>query len=496
MSEVSTATTTTTYPRPSLAEIISLAKRRGFVYPTSEIYGGIANTYDYGPLGAELLRQIKNSWWQTFISNRDDVVGLDTAIVLHPQTWVASGHVDSFNDPLVEDTVTHQRYRADHLVETWIVAQSLDSTGRPATLTGDQLRFWMDHLAAKKVENLSVSELGEIIKFYQIPSPDGHPVTEPKQFNLLFETSVGSVNDAKSHVYLRGETAQGIFSDFKQVLDTTRVKLPFGIGNIGKSFRNEITTGQFVFRTLEFEQAEIEYFFDPTQNDWAQLLDDWKQAMWQWVTQELGIQPNNLQWRRHTDQERSHYSRDTYDLDYRYPFGFKELWGVAYRTDYDLTQHMKYSGQSLEYSDPQSNRAFIPHVIEPALGINRVLLMMLCDAYWSDPAHQRLVLKLRPEFAPHQVAVFPLLKNKAELVTQARQVFDHLRTKFRLAWDDRGNIGKRYLYQDEVGTPWCVTIDFQSLTDATVTVRDRDTTRQERVPIDMIHEYLLKKLAN
>ncbi len=463
---------TYTSAAPTLDTIISLAKRRGFVYPASEIYGGLANTYNYGPLGVELLRHIKDSWWRTFITNREDMVGLDTAILLHPQTWVASGHGASFSDPLVEDTVTHLRYRADHLVESW-VKQHPDER-------------WQDLV----IEDLSVDQLGEFIATHQVASPNGNPVTPPKQFNLLFDTAVGSVAGDKSKLYLRGETAQGIFTDFKQVLDSTRVKLPFGIGNIGKSFRNEITTGQFVFRTLEFEQAEIEYFFDPEQTDWQQLLTEWKEAMWAWVTAELRIQPQRLRWRRHTDHERSHYSQDTYDLDYAYPFGFKELWGIAYRTDYDLKQHSQHSGQALEYRDPLTNRVFTPHVIEPALGINRALLMTLCDAYWLDEANQRTVLKFKPSLAPNQVAVFPLLKNKDALVTTARGVFERLQAKFRTDWDDRGNIGKRYLYQDEIGTPYCVTVDFDSLEDSTVTVRDRDTTRQERVAIAKLEEYL------
>lgn len=450
---------------PTLDQITALCKRRGFVYPTSAIYGGLANSYDYGPLGSELLRTIKNLWWQTFITNRDDMVGLDSQIMLHPQTWVASGHVGSFSDPLVEDTVTHMRYRADHLIEAWLEKNSEKVT---------------EHVI---IENLSLEQMGAIIRSNKILSPDGNSLTEPKAFNLLFESAIGAVSGEKSKVYLRGETAQGIFSDFKHIIQSTRVQLPFGVGQYGKSFRNEVTTGQFIFRTFEFEQAEIEYFFNPNQTDWQQLMNDWKNAMWQFVTVTLGIREEHLRWRRHTDKERSHYSLDTYDLEYQFPFGWKELWGVAYRTDYDLKQHQQFSGENLEYTDPNTGEKFVPHVIEPAVGVNRLLLMVLTEAYREDSEKQRTILSLPTALAPYKAAVFPLLKNKPELVEKARGVYTQLRATYRVAWDDRGNIGKRYLYQDEIGTPYCVTIDFQTLEDDTVTLRDRDTAEQRRVAI-------------
>lgn len=459
--------------QPTLEVISSLAKRRGFVYPTSEIYGGLANSYDYGPLGAELLRNIRNLWWTEFITKRPDMVGLDTQILLHPQTWVASGHVTAFNDPLVEDTVTHKRYRADHLIEAWIEQQ-------PEPVE------WADF----KVEDLNLNDMGQFIAEHKMMSPEGNPLSEPKSFNLLFETAIGSVAGEKAKVYLRGETAQGIFTNFKQVLNSTRVQLPFGIGNIGKSFRNEVTTGQFVFRTLEFEQAEIEYFFNPDLTDWQQLMTSWKNSLWQFVTHTLGINQENLRWRQHTDKERSHYSQDTYDLDYNFSFGWKELWGVAYRTDYDLKQQMEHSGQSLEYIDPNSGQKLIPHAIEPAVGINRLFLMILTDAYWFDEAKQRTVLKLHPRLAPYKAAIFPLVKNKPEISAKAQQLFAQLNPLFAVTWDDRGNIGKRYLYQDEIGTPICITIDYQTLEDETVTIRDRDTTQQQRLPISEIESYL------
>jgi glycyl-tRNA synthetase len=460
-----------TAPQFSLDTIVALCKRRGFVYPTSEIYGGLANSYDYGPLGAELLRNIRNAWWREFVTKREDMVGLDSAIMLHPQTWVASGHVGSFTDPLVEDKVTHKRYRADHLIEQWLAKprQQAINVDITAMKTADMAAFIAEH---------------------KVLSPEGNPITEPKDFNILFETGIGVVEGEKTTVYLRGETAQGIFSDFKQIVNSTRVKLPFGVGQIGKSFRNEITTGQFVFRTLEFEQAEIEYFFDPEETPWQPLFQEWQNAMWRFIHERLGIRAENLRWRQHNDRERSHYSTDTYDLDYQFPFGWKELWGVAYRTDYDLRQHMIHSGHSLEYMDPNTGRKFLPHVIEPAVGITRIFLMMLCDAYWEDTERNRTVLKLKPSLAPYQAAVFPLVKNKPDLVERARAIYDDLLEEVAVVWDDRGNIGKRYLSQDEIGTPFCITVDYQTLTDQTVTVRQRDDASQERVDASNLVGYL------
>ncbi len=454
----------------SLEDIISLAKRRGFVFPTSSIYGGLANSYDYGPLGSELLRNIRNLWWTEFISKRADMIGLDSQIMLHPDTWVASGHVGSFTDPLVEDTKTNKRYRADHLIEAW-----METNGNSAS-----------------VEDMTVPEMAVFIKEHNVLSPDNNPVSEPRAFNLLFETAIGAVAGEKAKVYLRGETAQGIFTNFKNIMDTTRVQLPFGVGQIGKSFRNEITTGQFIFRTFEFEQAEIEYFFDPESTDWQELLEQWKTDMWTFITKTIGIKEENIRWRQHTDKERSHYSKDTYDLDYHFSFGWKELWGVAYRTDYDLTQHQKLSGESLEYRDPHTNRVFIPHVIEPAVGVNRLFLMILTDSYWFDEEKQRTVLRLPKALAPYKAAIFPLLKNKPELVEKAKEVYASLASVMPITWDDRGNIGKRYLYQDEIGTPACVTIDFETLENNTVTVRDRDTAEQARVSLDELAMHLQK----
>lgn len=455
----------------TLEDISSICKRRGFVYPTSDIYGGLTSSYDYGPLGVELLRNIKDLWWKTFVQRREDMVGLDSQILLHPQTWVASGHVAAFNDPLVEDAVTKRRYRADHIIEAWLAKHPTE---------------------AIVVEDLTLEDMAAFIDTHAIESPEGNKLLPPKKFNLLFETKLGVVEGEKSLVYMRGETAQGIFTNFKNIVDSTRVSLPFGVGQIGKSFRNEITTGQFVFRTLEFEQAEIEYFFDPESSDWKLLLDSWKEEMWFFIEKKLGIRSKNLRWRQHTDKERSHYSRDTYDLEYQYPFGWKELWGIAYRTDYDLTVQSKHSGVDLSYMDPQTGKKFMPHVIEPAVGINRLFLMVLADAFVQE--EKRIVLKLSPILAPKKVAVFPLVANKPDLVTKARGVYDELRKHFAVAWDDRGNIGKRYLSQDEAGTPWCITVDYATLEDSSVTVRDRDTTKQERMQIGSLVQYFKEKL--
>ena len=430
---------------------------------------GLTSSYDYGPLGAELLHNIRGAWWREMIQKRRDMVGLDSQILLHPQTWVASGHVEAFTDPLVDDRKTNKRYRADHLIEAWQEA---------------------NQVTAPLPDEMTLEEMAAYIAENNILSPEGNPVTPPKAFNILFETAIGAIAGEKQNIYMRGETAQGIFSNFKNILDSSRVRLPFGVGQIGKSFRNEITTGQFVFRTLEFEQAEVEYFFDPEQTEWRTLFEAWQQRMWAFVTETLGVNPDNLRWRRHSDAERSHYSLETYDLDYRFPFGFKELWGIAYRTNYDLQQHIALSGQKLSYQDPYSKKWLVPHVIEPSVGINRLFLMLLADAYWDDVANKRKVLKLKPSLAPYKTAVFPLLKNKPDLVNQAETVFELLAPQLTTTWDDRGNIGKRYYYQDEIGTPFCVTIDFQTLDDQAVTVRHRDTAQQERVNISQLLNYL------
>ena len=457
-----------------MEDIIALCKRRGFVYPSSEIYGGLANAYDYGPLGAELLRNIRNIWWSEFITQRNDMVGIDSQIIVHPQTWVASGHVDAFNDPLVEDVKTHKRYRADHIIEAWL----------ESPLNKDGIKV--------SVEDMTIEEMATFMMNNNIQSPDKNELTPPRRFNLLFETHIGAVSGEKAKVYLRGETAQGIFLNFKNVVDSTRVSLPFGIGQIGKSFRNEITTGQFIFRTFELEQAEIEYFFDPDETPWQPLFKQWQEQMWNFVTKTLGVSEENIRWRQHTDKERSHYSQDTYDLDYKFPFGWKELWGIAYRTDYDLKQHMKYSGKNLEYNNPVTGKKLVPYVIEPAVGVNRLFFMVLNDAYRVEEG--RTYLRLSPKIAPYKAAIFPLVANKEDIRSKATALHLELKKQFAVYWDDRGNIGKRYKYQDEIGTPYCITVDYQTLEDNTVTVRDRDSMTQERIEISKLSDFIQGKL--
>lgn len=454
---------------PTLADIVSLAKRRGFFYPGSDIYGGLANTWDYGPLGAELKKKIKDLWWETFVTRRPDMVGLDSAVISSSKVWEASGHVASFADAMVDCKTCHARTRADHLIE-----DALDI----------------------KVEGKTLTELNEIIAKNNLKCPTcgNATLTNARSFNLLFPVHLGILAETADLAYLRGETAQGIFINFKNILDSTRVRLPFGVGQMGKSFRNEITKGQATFRTVEFEQGEIEYFFNPETTPWEPLFDSWLSAMKNFVVGTLGINEANLRTREHDDKERSFYSKKTVDLEYNYPFGYKELWGLAYRTDYDLQQHIKNSGADLSYLDPATNQKFVPHVIEPAVGIDRLVLMVLCDAYYHDEAHNRVVLKLAKKLAPYTVSVFPLLKNNPELVGRAKEIFDNLSARFRTAWDDRGNIGKRYYYQDEMGTPYCVTVDHQTLTDGTVTLRDRDTTEQIRLNASELIAHLEKSL--
>ena len=411
-------------------KIVSLCKRRGFVYPGSEIYGGLANSWDFGPLGVELKNNIRDWWWRRFVQSRDDMVGLDAAIIMNPKVWEASGHVAGFSDPLVECKKCHARWRAD------------------------------------QIEG-------------KCPNCGGTEFTEPKQFNLLFQTSIGTVEGDKGKAYLRGEIAQAMFVNFKNVLDTTRNRLPFGIASVGKAFRNEITPGNFIFRTLEFDLMEFEYFI--REAEWEKTFEYWLGEQKSWL-EEMGFDLSHIRVREHAKDELSHYSKRTADIEYQTPFGWKEMFGLAYRTDYDLRNHMEKSGQDLQYTDPETQEKFIPHVIEPTFGLTRLVLMTLLEAY-DDSDPERVVLKLKPALAPYKAAVFPLLKNKPELVAKARGIYDTLRKQFMVAWDDRGNIGKRYLAQDEIGTPTCITVDFDTLENDTVTVRDRDTKEQKRVTI-------------
>jgi glycyl-tRNA synthetase len=418
-------------------KIISLCKRRGFVFPGSEIYGGMANSFDYGPLGVELKNNIKNLWGKGFIHERDDIVGIDAALIMNTKVWENSGHLETFNDPLVECKKCHHRFRKDHLEKS--------------------------------------------------KCPDcGGQLTEPKQFNLMLKTFLGPVESAENTVYFRPETAQAMFVDFKNVLETSRKKIPFGIAQIGKAFRNEITPGNFIFRTREFEQMEIEYFIK--KENWEKSFEEWKKEMWDWMTNDLGLDKKNIHELDVPDNERAHYSKKTVDLEYDFPFGRKELYGLAYRTDFDLKNHFKEP----PYEDAETKEKFYPHVIEPTWGVDRSVLSVLCEAYNEEA--DRVVLKLKPSLAPYKVAVFPLLKNKPELVKKAKEVHDMLKKDFVAVFDDRGNIGKRYYSQDEIGTPFCVTIDFDSLKNDDVTIRDRDTMKQERVKIEYLAKILEEKL--
>lgn len=446
-------------------KVVALAKRRGFAYPSSDIYGGMANTWDLGPMGTLLRNNLRDSWWKFFVLDREDIVGIDASIFLNPKVWESSGHVAGFTDALIDCKNCRNRTRADHLIE--------------------------DAVPDKKVEGLTTQELDEIIKEHTIKCPKCGEFdwTEVRQFNLLFETSIGIIEGDKSKSYLRGEIAQGIFLNFKNVLDTTRVRVPFGIAQQGKAFRNEITMGQFLHRTLEFDLMEFEYFVHP--DKWEEAYELWQDKMIHW-SKMIGLREENLRWREHEEFERSHYSSRTMDIEYQYPFGWKEIFGIAYRTDYDLSNHSKHSGKDLSYTDPITGEKYTPHVVEPTFGLSRLVGVVLFDAYTEES--DRVVLKLHPSIAPYKVAVFPLVKNKEEITGKAREVFERLQKRFVVSYDDRGNIGKRYLAQDEVGTPYCVTIDYQTLEDGSVTVRDRDTTQQERITIDKLEEYIAEKI--
>ena len=421
-----------------LDKIVSLCKRRGFIFPGSEIYGGLANSWDYGPLGVELKNNIKQLWWKKFVQSRDDMVGVDTALIMNPKVWEGSGHLKNFTDALVECKKCHERFRA-----------------------------------------------GEANK---CPNCDSNELAAPKQFNSMFKTFVGPAEETSNVAYFRPETAQGMFVDFKNVLDTTRVSLPFGIAQIGKAFRNEITPGNFIFRTREFEQMEIEYFI--REKDWEQYFEYWRKQISDWI-KELGVDVKKIREAEIPEGERAHYSKRTIDFEYEFPFGQKELYGLAYRTDFDLKNHEKFSGQNLKYKDLETGEEFWPHVIEPTWGVDRSALVVLLESYSEE--EKRIVLRLPFKLAPYKAAVFPLLANKPELVKLARKIYDDLRKDFMIAYDGRGNIGKRYFSQDEIGTPFCVTVDFESLEKGDVTVRNRDTMKQERVKIENLKEILEKE---
>ncbi len=456
----------------TMEKIVALAKNRGFVYPGSEIYGGLANTWDYGPIGVELKNNVKKAWWRKFIQESPYNVGVDCAILMNPQTWVASGHVGGFSDPLMDCKECKERFRADKIIE--------------------------EHRKEKGMEEVSIDawsneEMKTFIEEEKIvcPSCGAHNFTDIRQFNLMFKTFQGVTEDAKNTVYLRPETAQGIFVNFKNVQRTTRKKLPFGIGQVGKSFRNEITPGNFTFRTREFEQMELEFFCKPgTDLEWFEY---WRKYCKEWLLN-LNIKEENIRLRDHEKEELSHYSNATTDIEFLFPFGWGELWGIADRTDFDLTCHQNVSGEDMTYFDQEEDKKYIPYCIEPSLGADRMTLAFLCNAYDEETLEDgdvRTVLHFHPAIAPVKAAVLPLSKKLSE---NALEVYHMLLKDFYCDYDDAGSIGKRYRRQDEIGTPFCITFDFDSLEDKAVTIRDRDTMKQDRVAIDKLTEYLKQKM--
>ena len=461
----------------TMEKVVALSKNRGFVYPGSEIYGGLANTWDYGPLGAELKNNVKKAWWRKFVQESKYNVGLDAAILMNPQTWVASGHVGGFSDPLVDCKSCKSRFRADKLIEDFHAAN-----GMPEIV----------------VDGWSNEELEKYIAEHNIPCPECGKTdfTGIRQFNLMFKTFQGVTEDSKSELYLRPETAQGIFVNFKNVQRTSRKKVPFGIGQIGKSFRNEITPGNFIFRVREFEQMELEFFCEPgTDLEW---FNYWRGFCHQWLLS-LGIKEENLRLRDHSPEELCFYSKATTDFEFKFPFGWGELWGVADRTDYDLTQHQNTSGQDMTYFDQDKNEHYIPYVIEPSLGVERSVLAFLCNAYTEEVLTDangkedvRVVMKFHPALAPFKAAILPLAKKLAPV---AEPIHEELSKYFMVDYDVAGSIGKRYRREDEIGTPFCICVDFDTETDGCVTIRDRDTMEQVRIPVSEVRSYIEERLS-
>ena len=451
--------------------LVALCKNRGYVYPGSEIYGGLANTWDYGPLGVELKNNVKEAWRRKFIRENSYNVGLDAAILMNPTTWVASGHVGGFSDPLIDCKECKTRHRADKMIEEWMHENNCEEI----------VDGWSDEKMIAYMDEHGIN----------CPNCGAHNFTDIRKFNLMFKTFQGVTEDAKAEIYLRPETAQGIFVNFKNVMRTTRKKLPMGIAQIGKAFRNEITPGNFTFRTREFEQMELEFFCKPgTDIEWQNY---WKEFCKQWLLK-LGMTEENIRLRDHTPEELSHYSNGTTDIEYAFPFGWGELWGIADRTDYDLSSHMKVSKEDFNYTDPETGEKFIPYCIEPSVGADRVTLAFLCDSYEEEQLEDgdsRVVLHLHPALAPFKVAVLPLSKKLSE---KAEEVYQKLSKKFMCDYDEAGSIGKRYRREDEIGTPYCVTVDFDTLEDETVTLRDRDTMEQIRLKIDEVASWVEEKL--
>jgi len=455
--------------QPTLDKIVSLCKRRGFIFPSSEIYGGLANVYDFGPYGVALKNNIRDSWWSHFVNKREDIVGIESQILMHPKVWEASGHVSSFADPLVEDTVSKKRYRADHLIEAYAKKKGIEVDP----------------------DSMSLDEIDSFIRENKILSPDGNALSGAKSFNLLFETQLGVITGEKNTAYLRAETAQGMFVMFKSILESTRVKIPFGIAQIGKVFRNEVTLGKFIFRTLEFEQMEIQYFI--READWEKFFALWENAMEVWYIDILGLKREKIDWKAHT--KLAHYAKKAQDLRYAFDWGLDEISGLHYRTDFDLSTHAKYSGKKLEITDNSTGETFVPHDVEATFGLSRSVLAVLYEAYHEETLEngsERVVMKFPSHLAPIQVAVFPLQKDD-KLVELAREIYGQLlNLGLRVEFDNAGNIGKMYRRQDEIGTPFCVTVDFDSLNDQMVTIRSRDKMTQERIAIKDVSTYLTK----
>ncbi|QYY36497.1 glycine--tRNA ligase [Ruficoccus sp. ZRK36] len=510
---------------PTMDTLIALCKRRGFVFPSSDIYGGYNGFFDFGPLGVEVKNNIKNAWWSDFVHRRDDIVGLDSSIIMHPKIWVASGHVGGFSDPMVDCKETKLRYRADQLFFQSFTFTP-DGEGEAMTynvvvVEADDMDTALAERAAKVAKLLGKQAGGKvrgeptegaaIIEFtesteeqrtaaYGPEATEAGTLTEPRDFNLMFETKVGPLADKSATAYLRPETAQGIFSNYRNVVDTGRVKVPFGIAQVGKAFRNEITPRNFLFRSREFEQMEIEYFIQPDA-DWQTLHREWIDKCIDWLVS-IGLPREGIGEDVHPAHKLSHYSKGTTDLTFRFPHGVQELWGIACRGNFDLTQHQEHSGKSMEYFDEQQKQKYIPHVIEPSLGVDRTFLAVLSAAYCEDEIpndkgtpEKRSVMKFHPRIAPYKAAVFPLVKNKPELVERARKLYERLQKRWTVFWDVSGAIGRRYRRQDEIGTPFCITVDFDTIEkDAGVTIRDRDTTEQIRLSEDELFNYLSEKI--
>ncbi|KPK33456.1 MAG: glycine--tRNA ligase [Chlamydiae bacterium SM23_39] len=447
-----------------MKNIVSLCKRRGFIYPGSEIYGGFANTYSYGPYGVELKKNIKDLWWQIFVREKENIVGIDGPILLHPKTWEASGHVKCFTDALIDCKKCKNRFRADQLIEKILNIKS---------------------------ESLNLKSISSIIKENKIKCPNcnASDFTEARHFNLMFQIEMSKTDNQNEIAYLRPETAQAIFLEYKNILDSMRIKIPFGIAQIGKAFRNEITPGNFIFRTIEFEQMEIEYFIK--EKEWKKTFEYWLEEMLNWC-KEIGLNSNKIETHEHKKEELSHYSKKTVDIIFDFPFGKSELYGLAYRTDFDLKQHAQYSKSKQEYIDQETKEKFIPHVIEPTFGLDRTILAILSNSFEEETlenGEKRTILHLSPKIAPVKAAVFPLMK-KQELISKSLKIYENIKKRWNTEYDENGAIGKRYRRQDEIGTPFCITIDYETLENDTVTIRERDTMKQKRVKIDYIKNNL------